>query len=568
MNNICEFPMFHKVSDFSGSDEEILKKKLERILSDYGCWQLKTPIHSIVRELVLNGLKAVYKKIFFQYLVQDIGIEDVSYHEWLSLFRTEIETNSADNFSRICREQGMEVIVSFFEENAQLIIKVTNAGVPSQIELKRIREALELGKKIENFNYLLHSESVDKAQESAGLGLPLVLMTIRGLGLSPDSLFYRYGKEITSVFFNINLGAFREMRDHQLPIIDWEQEPAYLIRLFNTLDLGIVRFSIDGKILSASGNFIEQFIDIPTIPVILREIFPKKFFEDIFFGRRKIQDIRKFENYRIFLENPATRVEILYNISGYVENDIVHTLWQKVNLDKVYGSLSEGNLQDNARSDQLSKKYISATVMKKVRESANSGQWAIPSEFTRVSVLYTDLLCNAILAGKEDTEAILQFFNTCLGIASRSTIKNQGRVDRFFGDSIFSLFEDPLQAVIAAVEMQNIFQQMNSFRAVNGEGALNIRFGIYTGSALIGNVDTGEKLDWSVVGDSLNHALVIGKNSGSGRLCICEKTRELCGDNIKIFDDFEIGENHMHVFSVKSVRFSFLNSETILKMMV
>ena len=92
-------------------------------------------------------------------------------------------------------------------------------------------------------------------------------------------------------------------------------------------------------------------------------------------------------------------------------------------------------------------------------------------------------------------------------------IKNGGTIDKFMGDCIMAFWNAPIDdgqheehAVQAALEMQEELKLLNSELTAEGLPNINIGIGINTGEALVGNMGSDQRFDYSVIGDAVNLA--------------------------------------------------------------
>ena len=92
-------------------------------------------------------------------------------------------------------------------------------------------------------------------------------------------------------------------------------------------------------------------------------------------------------------------------------------------------------------------------------------------------------------------------------------INNGGTIDKFMGDCIMAFWNAPLDdgqhaehAVKAALEMQEELEILNAELISEGLPNINIGIGINTGEALVGNMGSNQRFDYSVIGDAVNLA--------------------------------------------------------------
>tara|TARA_B000000565_G_scaffold230594_1_gene188972 strand:- start:703 stop:1152 length:450 start_codon:yes stop_codon:yes gene_type:complete len=92
-------------------------------------------------------------------------------------------------------------------------------------------------------------------------------------------------------------------------------------------------------------------------------------------------------------------------------------------------------------------------------------------------------------------------------------IANGGTIDKFMGDCIMAFWNAPIEnvkhrqmAVKSAKEMTLALTELNKELKVEGLPQINIGIGINTGDALVGNMGSEQRFDYSVIGDAVNLA--------------------------------------------------------------
>ena len=111
-------------------------------------------------------------------------------------------------------------------------------------------------------------------------------------------------------------------------------------------------------------------------------------------------------------------------------------------------------------------------------------------------------------------------------------IANGGTIDKFMGDCIMAFWNAPIEnvrhkemAVRSAREMTLALAELNKDLQLEGLPQINIGIGINTGDALVGNMGSEQRFDYSVIGDAVNLA---------SRL---ESSSKTLGKNIVIGED-------------------------------
>ena len=102
----------------------------------------------------------------------------------------------------------------------------------------------------------------------------------------------------------------------------------------------------------------------------------------------------------------------------------------------------------------------------------------------------------------------------------RQIIKNGGTIDKFMGDCIMAFWNAPIDdgqheehAIDAAIEMQEELNKLNTQLTAEGLPQINIGIGINTGDALVGNMGSDQRFDYSVIGDAVNLAARLESSS-------------------------------------------------------
>jgi adenylate cyclase len=114
---------------------------------------------------------------------------------------------------------------------------------------------------------------------------------------------------------------------------------------------------------------------------------------------------------------------------------------------------------------------------------------------------------------KSNPEGLTKLINRFLTSMTDIIIKNGGTIDKFMGDCIMAFWNAPLDndkhrqlAVKSAIEMQIGLAFLNVQLVAEGLPRIHIGIGINTGQALVGNMGSDQRFDYSVIGDPVNLA--------------------------------------------------------------
>ena len=301
-------------------------------------------------------------------------------------------------------------------------------------------------------------------------------------------------------------------------------------RIFDQLDYGLIHFSAIGEIVAASPSILEhlKLAGLKNWSNALAEAIPLSFYNDVIWGQVLANGDGAFENFRIRVHPPgAHQKSILFNVSGFRDAaGSIPSLWQIVSEQEGTEKLSEGSILSGMRIHNITRHYVPQMVEQKARDAVRQGKTSLTNEERRVAVLFCDIVgFTSYVERNASSESIVDTLNFILRRVSRSVTQNHGFIDKFMGDSIMALFDDPADAIFAAIDMQSHSEDLNRLRFRAGQQTLQLRIGIHWGDVIICNVGTVERMDWTAIGDVVNTASRIEKGCEPGSILISAAMR-------------------------------------------
>ena len=207
----------------------------------------------------------------------------------------------------------------------------------------------------------------------------------------------------------------------------------------------------------------------------------------------------------------------------------------------------------------LLKPMVPPVVVKQGEILAQSNKTSFPNELHDKTIFFGDIAGFTHLVEPMSPLDALSILNMALRIPTNSIEKNGGYIDKFLGDGLMAVFDDPLGAVIAGVEIQYLFYELNRMRKLSAQESILFRIGINSGEVVMGNVGRKERREWTAVGDVVNTASRIEKTCDPGGLLINSTTYERVQKNVGIKTSRLLNargkKKALNVFDIESVRF-------------
>jgi adenylate cyclase len=166
---------------------------------------------------------------------------------------------------------------------------------------------------------------------------------------------------------------------------------------------------------------------------------------------------------------------------------------------------------------------------------------ALGGETREVTAYFSDLSGFSSLAEGMTPSELVRLMNEYLSAMTEIIEANGGYVDKFIGDAIVAIFGAPvpdamhaLNAVRAAIASQRKLDDMNRSLFPDGK-SLRQRIGINSGSALIGNIGSKRRFNYTAMGDTVNLAARLeGANKHYGTAIIAsEETMSHAGGTVR-----------------------------------
>lgn len=149
----------------------------------------------------------------------------------------------------------------------------------------------------------------------------------------------------------------------------------------------------------------------------------------------------------------------------------------------------------------------------------------------KVSVMFADIRGFTGLSEKLQPEKVVEILNNYFTHVTEVIFDHGGTLDKYLGDGVMALFGAPLSkgndaenAVMAAQSIQRLVVELNRDASDRGWPELNVGIGINTGIVTAGNIGSPRRIDYTVIGDTVNSASRLMSNAPPGAILISHST--------------------------------------------
>jgi len=130
-----------------------------------------------------------------------------------------------------------------------------------------------------------------------------------------------------------------------------------------------------------------------------------------------------------------------------------------------------------------------------------------------VTVLFSDIRGFTTISESQDLESLAGLLNEFFEAMTEVIFRNRGMINKFIGDAIMAIYGAPVDnpdhavcAVRTALGMQKELEALNRRWTEQGIPPLQIGVGIHTGEVFAGNIGSGKRKEYTVIGDAVNLA--------------------------------------------------------------
>ena len=276
--------------------------------------------------------------------------------------------------------------------------------------------------------------------------------------------------------------------------------------IFNGKKLGIVHVGV-------SLDFIEHTISNERVSIIMMTVIVifLSIIVAVFLGFRFSRPITKL----VFATQEIGKGNYKYKIKMKRKDELG-------NLAIAFNKMSEDLLKKSFMQESFGK-YVGREVLNLIM--ANPEDAWLKGRKNEATILFFDIRGFTAYSAAKDPEVIVEELNEYFEIVTNIIIKHGGYIDKFIGDAVLAVFGVPVhnkrhveRGVMAAVEIQK--ELLKAENKESNKLLASVGIGIDSGIVISGNIGTQVKMEYTVIGDSVNIASRLNGLAKSGEIVI------------------------------------------------
>ena len=166
---------------------------------------------------------------------------------------------------------------------------------------------------------------------------------------------------------------------------------------------------------------------------------------------------------------------------------------------------------EKQQAETMLSRYLSPDVVKEVLRNPINTQLMVRR--VKITVLFSDIRGFTSFSEKLDPEEVVELLNMYLTAMTEIIFRYGGTVDKFEGDAILAFFGAPKpyedqgeRAVRTAIEMRDRLTELQKVWKEKTNVLLRIGVAIHSGEVMVGNIGSRHRMDYTVIGDTVNLA--------------------------------------------------------------
>ena len=229
---------------------------------------------------------------------------------------------------------------------------------------------------------------------------------------------------------------------------------------------------------------------------------------------------------------------------AYRQELIMHVIWIPSAVSLIFVKAIATNYSrardDRDRVAATFGRYVDPTVMDQLI-NGDPKSLDVGGKLSNIAVLFVDIRGFTSMSEQLPPATVVEILNRYLTLTTECIRRHHGTLDKFVGDCTMAFWNAPLEqdqpvhmACRAALDMIDGSKRLrDELRAEYGR-EIEFGVGVHWGSAVVGNIGTAFRMDYTAIGDTVNTAARLEANAPGGTVLISRAVADMLGDDADV----------------------------------
>lgn len=182
-----------------------------------------------------------------------------------------------------------------------------------------------------------------------------------------------------------------------------------------------------------------------------------------------------------------------------------------------------------------------------------------------IAVLFVDIRGFTTMSESLQPEEVVGILNDYLSMVAECIFKHHGMLDKFIGDAAMALFNAPTdqedyayEAIATAYDIVQRSEELSKGLLAKFGKTISYGIGVNIGPAVVGNIGSNFRMDYTAIGDTVNTAARLEANAKPGEVLISQNLKDRLDDRIVVEDagmmKFKGKSKEMNVYRLKGLK--------------
>jgi len=196
-------------------------------------------------------------------------------------------------------------------------------------------------------------------------------------------------------------------------------------------------------------------------------------------------------------------------------------------------------LREEGLSRQRLSRYVGQDLVNKIVNAKEDTP--LQNKRQMATILFADIRSFTTISEQLEPETVICMLNEYFDAMVKIIFRHEGVLDKFVGDELMATFgildaagNGPINALRAAIEMQQSMESLMAEFRLKGFPVFEVGIGINCGEVVMGNVGSKNRMDYTVIGDTVNVAARLEQMAEGQSILVGEAVHERCSNMINM----------------------------------